>query len=254
LRRIALLGERAKHYNVSQEVLDRMPNRPLVRVLSIAALALVVASGSARAADPAAKADQLVRDALYTLRNFFHDPESAGFRDKIRSARGVLIVPAEGKGGFILGGASGVGVLVARESPDEGGGWRGPVFYRLSSISIGPQVGGARSEVVLLLMSQKSVDALLSTETKLGGEVAVAAGPVGAGTGAATTDVLSYLRSKGAYVGGAVVGSSIRPLDRLNRAYYGEEVTPVDLLVRGKGIGRPGSEQLQEEVDRAASQ
>jgi lipid-binding SYLF domain-containing protein len=231
-----------------------MPPSRTRRLVPLVALALSLAAAvAARAADPAARSEEIVQSALHTLRNFFHDPESAGFREKLPQARGVLIVPAEAKGGFILGGSSGVGVLVAR-MPEEGGGWRGPVFYRLSSISLGPQVGGARSEVILLLMSERSVDALLSPETKFGGEVAVAAGPIGGGSGAATTDVLSYLRSKGAFIGGAVVGSRIRPHARLNAAYYGEELSPVDLLVRGRGVPKPGAEQLKEEVERAATQ
>jgi lipid-binding SYLF domain-containing protein len=193
------------------------------------------------------------RPPLRTLRHFFHDPESAGFRENVRHARGVLIVPAEARGGFLLGGSSGLGVLFARAGEEEHT-WRGPVFYRLSSISIGPQVGGARSEVVLLLMSDRAVDALLSPETKLGGEVAVAAGPIGGGSGTATTDVLSYLRAKGAFIGGAVVGSRIQPHAQLAAGWYGEELTPVDVLVRGRGTAKPAGEQLAQEIDRAASQ
>jgi lipid-binding SYLF domain-containing protein len=229
-----------------------MTRRPVARRAVLAVL-LLAAAAPVAAADPATKSDQLVREALVSLRNFFHDPDSAGFRDKVRSARGVLIVPHEGKGGFIFAGSGGAGVLVARD-PENESEWRGPVFYRLGSISVGPQAGGARSEVVYLLMTDRAVDALLSPEAKFGGEVSVAAGPIGGGSGAATTDVLSYMRSKGAFLGGALVASSIRPHGKLNAGYYGEELSPVDVLVRRKGTRKADADQLVLEIDRAASQ
>ena len=89
----------------------------------------------------------------------------------------------------------------------------------MGSGSIGFQIGAEGSEIALLIMTEKGRDAMLSTDVKLGGDVSVAAGPVGAGAKAATTDVLSFSRSKGIYGGVSLEGMVISPRGQLNHAY-----------------------------------
>lgn len=181
-------------------------------------------------ADEAAEAQVVVDNANRTFSNFINDPDMAWFRNNLGRARGLLIVPKLGRGGFIIGGSGGRGLLLGRDSKT--GRWSQPAFYTMGSASIGLQIGGDVSQVILVIMSNKGLDALLSTKAQLGADMSVAAGPVGTGTKAATADVLSFARSKGAFAGLTVDGSIIDPDDARNSAYYGKAVSPLDILVR----------------------
>ena len=85
---------------------------------------------------------------------------------------------------------------------------------------------------------------MLSTEFKLGADVAVAAGPVGASAKAQTVDVLAFGRSKGAFCGVSIEGAVISPRDKWNNDYYGSPVGPVDILIRGS-VSNPQADQLR---------
>jgi len=196
----------------------------------VAPLVLLLGAGCATAPRDAEGTRALVEAARATLERFVADPDLAGFRATLAEARGVLIVPEENRGGFILGGSGGVGVLVARDAAR--GDWAGPAFYGIGSASIGLQIGGSRSEVILLVMSQRALDALFATTTKLGGEVSVAAGPIGTGAGDLGIDIASYARARGLFAGISLEGSLLRPAEARNRAFYGQPVTPLDILVR----------------------
>jgi lipid-binding SYLF domain-containing protein len=156
------------------------------------------------------------------------------FRDLLPKAEGVLIVPSLLKGAFIIGASGGSGVLVTRDP--NSGRWSEPAFYTLGGASIGLQLGGQSSEVVLLAMTERGVTSLLQTSAKLGGDIGVAVGPVGMGASAATAnlsaDILSFSRSKGLYGGLSLDGAVVAVRDSLNRAYYGKTVSPTDILVR----------------------
>lgn len=195
---------------------------------------LLAALGCASAPrDRGAEARQLVEQARTTFGRFVADPDMKAFREMLAKAKGVLVIPEENKGGFIFAGSGGVGVLVARDP--QRGDWAGPAFYTMGSASVGLQAGGSSSEVVLLVLTQKALDALLVTSTKLGGEVSAAAGPVGTGTGEVGVDVVSYARSKGLFAGLSLEGSVIRPSEERNEAFYGRPLSPLDILVRREG-------------------
>ena len=152
------------------------------------------------------------------------------FRNNVKNAKGVFIVPTLGKAGFILGGSGGTGVLLARD--ERTGQWSYPAFYTMGSGTIGLQIGVQVAEVVLMVMTKKGMDSMLSTKFQLGGDVSVAAGPVGAGAQAATVDILQFARAKGVFGGLTVEGAVIGIRDSLNNAYYGNPVRPVDILIR----------------------
>ncbi len=160
------------------------------------------------ASDDLADAKGLVAKSQVTLKNFLSDPDMQWARDNLATAKGVLLVPKYAKAGFIIGGAGGQGVLVAR---DRDGQWSGPAFYYMGAASIGLQAGVDVAEVMFLVMSQKGIDALLGGDVKLGADARVAAGPVGAGAQAATADFLGYSRSKGLFAGIAFDGSVVNP-------------------------------------------
>lgn len=214
-----------------------------------AVLAAVLSLGS-QPASAAQTPERILADAGHSFRHFLSDPEMQWFRDTLGSARGVLIVPAYVKAGFLVGGAGGRGVLVAREKG--GDRWQGPVFYYLGSASLGLQAGVDVAEVVLLVMTDRGVDRLLGGDLKLGADARVAAGPVGAGTGASTADILTFSRSKGLFAGIALDGGVVNPSSDFNRSFYGQPVTPADILVRQSVPPNPRGEPLVRMVEEAA--
>lgn len=208
-----------------------MPAKKLISAWVVILSALAVAlTALAADADDAAEAAKTVSEARTTLSNFLSDPDMQWIRAHFDRAKAVLIVPSQGKGGFIFAGSGGVGVLLARDSK---GNWGQPAFYRLAGVSVGLQVGGEKSEVLLFVQSQKGVDSFLSTSFKMGAGASVAAGPVGQGTQTATADILSFSRAKGAYAGASFEGTVVKPAEDLNTSFYQKPVSPVDILVRG---------------------
>lgn len=210
----------------------------IVACVSLIGFATLPSEGRA---DEATEAQVVVDNANRTLKNFIADPDMVWFRNNLGKARGLLIVPKLGRGGFIVGGSGGRGLLLGRDS--QTGRWSEPAFYTMGSASIGLQIGGDVSQVILVVMSNKGLDAMLSTKAQLGADMSVAAGPVGTGTKAATTDILAFSRSKGAFAGLTVEGSIIEPDDTRNAAYYGKAASPLDILVR-HSVSNPQAAEL----------
>jgi len=215
-------------------------------VASVFALG-VAQTAAADAAKDKAEAEKVVTDAAKTINNFAADPNMTWFRSHVKNAKAVFVVPSLVKAGFIFGGSGGTGVVLARD----GQVWRGPSFATAGSVSWGLQAGGSVAEVVMMAMTDKGKDALLSNKFQAGAEASVAAGPVGAGAQAATTDIVQFSRSKGVFGGLSLEGSTIAVRDSLNQAYYGKAVTPVDILVKGD-VSNPQADALRKAVTAKA--
>lgn len=216
-------------------------------LLAVAAAALAACASRATQDETQARVDE----ARTTLTNFMQDPEMKWFREHVGQAKAVLISPDILQAGFIVGGAGGEAMVIARNR--SGTGWNGPAFYRVATGSIGLQAGAQKSEMVALLMTDKALNSLMSTSFKLGGDVSVAAGPVGAGTGApVTADMIVYTRSKGLYGGVNMDGTVITIDEGRNRAYYGQPATPVDILVT-RSVSNPDGARLAQAVSRAVA-
>ena len=215
--------------------------------LALGALFLTTALATAAATKEDAQKE--VDATVQTVDNFTADPNLTWFRDHAKEAKGLLICSTVVKAGFILGGSGGRCVFVAKTEH----GFAGPVFYTIGTGSIGFQAGFEKSEIILLAMTQKAVDSLMTSSFKLGAGASVAAGPVGAGTGATTTDFVSFSRSSGIYGGVNVSGSSIRPTTDFNTAFYGKALSPIDIIVKGKGHN-PGADTLIANVKKAFGQ
>jgi len=210
---------------------------------TFAALAVLIGvSATPAGATTQGEAQDMVNQAQRTIRNFSRDPDMVWFRDNIGRARGVLIVPTSVKAGFILGGSGGAGVLLARDP--RRGIWSYPAFYRMGSITFGLQIGGEVSEMVLMIMTQRGINAFLSTEFKIGGDISVAVGPVGAGAKAQTADIIAFARTKGVYGGINIEGSAITINSSGNSAYYGRPVSAVDILIR-RNVRNRGADGLR---------
>jgi lipid-binding SYLF domain-containing protein len=214
----------------------------------LAVAVCVAASGAARAQS---EQQDLVNASERTLANLMNDPDMSWLQANIGRAKGVVIAPVVVKAGWIFGGSGGRAVVFARN--DSTGRWTGPAFYNVGAASVGFQAGISVSETVSLVMTEKGMNSLLASSAKLGGDVSVAAGPVGAGTNSdITSDFVAYSRSKGIYGGLNLEGSVIGVADDWNSAYYGSNVLPPDILVRG--IAHNGqADRLASELGRASS-
>lgn len=201
------------------------------------ALAACASNPPASPDDPAA----LVSSADVTLSNFLRDPDMTWFRNNLPSARGVLIVPAFVRAGFIFGGGGGNGTLMVH---DDLGNWSYPAFYTVASGSVGFQAGASVAEVILMIRSQRGADAMLSNSFRLGADASVAAGPVGTGAQVQTSDILAFSRSRGFFGGVSLDGSVIAPRDAWNSTFYGRQVRPVDILV-SRNVSNPQADGLR---------
>lgn len=199
--------------------------------------------------DDKAETTKIVNGATKTLKNMSADPSMTWFRDNIPNARAVVIIPKLVKAGFIFGGSGGHGVVLSRD--EKAGTWRGPSFVTAGAASAGFQAGISVAEVVMMAMTDKGKNALLSNKVQLGADVSVAAGPVGAGAAAATTDILQFVRAKGLYGGINVEGTVIDVRDSYNKAYYGKKVAPVDILVKGE-VTNPQADALVKQLTGTA--
>ncbi len=226
----------------------------LFTTISLAFAFLVFSVPAASAADDRQEAAQLVEKARMSFEGFMSDNNMGAFRDLLKKAEGVVIAPQLLKGAFIVGASGGNAVFLARDQKT--GRWSDPAFYTIGGASIGLQIGGEASEVMLLVMSQRGVSSLLGNSVKLGGDIGVAAGPVGIGASAATAnlsaDILSFSRSKGLYGGISLEGAVVAVRPALNEAYYGHTVTPTDILVR-RDVKNAQSAKLIEDIARAAA-
>jgi lipid-binding SYLF domain-containing protein len=216
--------------------------------LCLAALWVAVMPGAAMAQTDQEK---LVAAAEKTFDNFVRDPSMTWIQQNIGSAKGVVIAPEILRLGFILGGSGGRAVLL---SPDpKTGKWSGPAFYTLVTGSIGFQAGVEVSEVVMLVMTDKGFNSLLGGSFKFGGDIGVAAGPVGAGAKSSIlADFVTYSRAKGIYGGLNLDGASVSSNVDWNQSYYKQPASATDILVRHT-TANPGAAKLLEAVAGAAA-
>lgn len=204
------------------------------RVAAIAAAFLVgcMALSPARgSADSAQDVDRIER-AAQVLERFVNEPANHGLRDALKRARGVLVVPMYVRAGIVIGGTGGAGIMMLRKQ--DGGGWNGPAFYDTAAGTLGPQVGVSKSELVMLFMSQRSVERALSGSMQFGADASVAAGPVGAGERGPFADIYTYVRPVGAYAGVSVSTGAVEPDRSENEEFYGRGATARQILVEGR--------------------
>ena len=153
-------------------------------------------------------------------------PDKGIPEEVLHGAKCIAVVPDMGKGGFIVGGEHGRGVVTCRTAH----GWSAPAFISIGGGNFGFQAGGQSVDLVMLFMNDKGVQGLLSSKFELSGEASAVAGPVGRHASAGTdwkmnTEALSYSRSKGLFVGVAVDGAKIQQDNDSTVAFYGKNVS-----------------------------
>src|SRR6185503_4685397 len=177
-------------------------------------------------------------DAAKVFTEIMNVREKAIPKELLDKAEAIAVFPGVIKAAFIFGGKGGQGVI-SKRTPK---GWSAPAFFNLSGGSFGAQIGATKTDYVLLIMNQDGLNGLLKDKFEIGGEVGVAAGPVGREAAASTNPrldagILSYSRSKGAFIGAALKGAVISPDNDLNEAVYnmsGKEVLTVSKMTVGE--------------------
>ena len=217
--------------------------RTAVAAFGFALLALGFAQPAAALSDQ----QEIVDKARITFDKLIQSPEFAELPNYVKRAKALMIFPELVKGGFIIGGEGGSGVLVVRDANQ---GWSFPAFYTLAAGSLGLQIGGQVSEVVLTIMSDKAIDAVIDNQMKLGGDVSMAAGPLGKGVEASTTtnleaDVYSFAKTAGLFGGVSLEGAGILKRESWNASYYGSGATPYAIVIERR-FSNPNAQPLRD--------
>ena len=196
------------------------------------------------------KEQGIVDKAHVTFHSFMDDENMTWIHENLNNIKGIVIIPEILKGGFIIGGSGGTGVLFVRD--DKTGTWSQPAFYTIGSLSVGLQIGAEKAEILMAIKTQKGVESFYKTTFRLGGDVSLAAGPGGAGAKTnITADIVSFAKTKGAFAGVSLEGAVVKTDYDANKNYYGQSVQPVDIIVKGE-VSNPGSEKLREALRKAS--
>jgi lipid-binding SYLF domain-containing protein len=196
---------------------------------SILLLTFAAASALQAASDAVERQDT----AAQVLEEVMGTPEKGIPLDLISKAHCVAVIPGVKKAGLIFAGRYGKGVVSCRGKNNMG--WTGPSTVRIEGGSFGLQIGGSSTDFVLLVMNERGAEKLIESKFTLGADAAVAGGPVGR-TASAQTDaqmhaqILSYSRSRGAFAGISLDGSTLRPDNDDNKDIYGKAVSPKEIL------------------------
>lgn len=224
------------------------PARTRRALLTATAAAVMLTPAMALAA---AEQQALVDRATLTVNEMLTDQHAADVRSVLRRARAVMIYPRVFRGGLIIGGEGGRGVLLAR---DGGGNWSSPAFYSLGSGSIGLQIGVSDSQVMIFIMNDRALNAVLQSQFKVGGDASIAVATIGAGIEGSTTaalraDIVSVAKSRGLFAGITLQGSIMARHNEDNAAFYGRTVSAEQIVVAME-VHNPGADNLRAALAR----
>jgi lipid-binding SYLF domain-containing protein len=180
-------------------------------------------------------------------------------QDLLDKARCVIVMPSVLKAAFVVGGSYGRGTMVCRTGKDFSGPWGAPAMYALEGGSVGLQIGGEATDLVILVMNNRGASSLLHSKVKLGADASIAAGPKGR-TAAADTDaylraeMLSYSRARGVFAGVSLEGTTLRPDDDANHRLYGKDASAATILTEPKIDAPPSGKMLVGRLQKASPQ
>lgn len=225
----------------------------MTRILLAAVLAAVPAVVPS-VAHAQMEQQQLVDRATLTAQAMVNDRDGTEAQAMLRRARATMICPRVFRAGFLLGGMGGGCVLVAR---DGAGSWSAPAFYGMGGATIGFQAGMQDAEVMLIIMSDKGLNAMLDSQFKLGADMNATfiewgGGVEGATTAAMRGDVVGYTRARGLYAGVSLSGSMLTARTEWNQAYYGRPLAARQIVI-GMEASNPAADPLREVLTRYGS-
>jgi SH3 domain-containing YSC84-like protein 1 len=225
--------------------------KKIISLLSLCFLTGMVLSSRA-AAQSKEEAETLIAKSRVVIEEMLDSPDKAGPAELMKNCAGLVIIPGMLKGGFIVGGSFGKGVVLAHKD----GKWTGPAFIHIGAGSLGFQIGVESIDLILVVVGENTMDSFLKTSFKLGGDVAVVGGPLGVQATAATDILLkggiySYSRAKGLFAGLSLEGAVVGTQTGLNKAYY--DMESVKSILYGDVPPTPSAQKLIAAVERLKS-
>jgi lipid-binding SYLF domain-containing protein len=201
----------------------------LKRILAVTIL-IAIASLTAVSSDRDDDVSRTQR-AAQVFKEIMNTPDQGIPANLLESAKCIAIIPGDKKFAFVFGGSYGRGIATCRT----GHGWSAPMFVAMDSGSVGYQIGGASTDIVMLFMNDHALQSLMSDKFKLGADASVAAGPVGRDAAAGTdlklnAEILSYSRSKGIFAGVSLDGAVMQADKSGDKAMYGDDVNRHEIL------------------------
>ena len=198
-------------------------------------LCVLLLAGTLYAAN---KEQKRLENSGVVMQEIINTPENIP-REILEKADCVIVFPSVLKAAFVVGGSYGRGAMVCRTGGEFKGPWGAPAMYALEGGSIGFQIGGQATDLILLIMNERGASSILNSKVKLGADASVAAGPLGRDASADTdaylrSEVLSYSRSRGIFAGISLEGSTLRPDDDATAEVYGRKLRAREIVLGGK--------------------
>lgn len=208
-------------------------------LVTAACLSLVAGAVYARKLN---KEQRRLEECGVVMQEVLNVPENIP-QELLEKAECVIVFPSVKKLAFGVGADYGRGAMVCRTGEHFRGHWGAPAMYALEGGSVGFQIGGEATDLILLVMNGRGMDSILSSKVKLGADASIAGGPKGRDASANTdawmrAEILSYSRSRGAFAGVSLEGSTIRPDDDASADVYGRPMKASE-IVRGEHTGVP---------------
>jgi len=181
------------------------------------------------------KWEALLIESARVFEEMMEMPDEGIPQDLLRDCRAIIILPSTIGGGFIIGGKYGQGVVLAKDKRMRR--WSAPAVFTLAGGSFGWQIGGQATDTILLVMSERGLDGILQSKCKLGGDASIAAGPIGREAEASTDlqlkgGILSYSRSRGAFIGLKLEGAVLSFNEKANSSLYNKSLSSRDILIK----------------------
>jgi len=200
----------------------------------------------------AQKADKRLADSTAVLKELISNDQIP--TRLLNRARCVMVYPSVKKVAIGIGGTYGRGVLVCRTGTEMSGRWGAPVMYTLDTGSLGVQLGSTATDYVLLVLSKRGADKVLSGKLKLGAGASAVAGPSAAqasGFNDTNIDIVTYARTKGLFAGASLGEASMSSDDSINKELYGKDITPTEIMAPKTPVP-PAAQPLVSELQRVS--
>ena len=212
----------------------------MIRKFTLGVCILLVAGGLYAAS----KEEERLENSGVVMEEIMNTPENIP-QDVLGKAECVIVFPSVLKFAIGIGGSYGRGAMVCRTGADFMGPWGAPAMYALEGGSIGLQLGGQATDLVLLVMNDRGAKSILGSKVKLGAGASVAAGPKGRDAQAATdasfrAEILSYSRTRGLFAGISLQGSTLRPDNDASAEIYGRKITAREIVL-GNQVAVPAA-------------
>jgi lipid-binding SYLF domain-containing protein len=203
------------------------------------------------------KEEDRLQNAGVVLKEILDVPDNIP-TDLLDKSRCVIVFPSVVKAAFVVGGSYGRGAMVCRTGHELSGPWGAPTMMALEAGSVGFQIGGQATDFVILVMNPRGAESLLHSKVKLGADASISAGPKGRDAQAATdatfrAEMLSYSRSRGAFAGVSLEGSTLRPDNDANRRLYGKDVTAEQIIAESRVQAPAGAHDLIATLERVSA-